>query len=149
MTLHAPVTPIGANGLSRDELKEMLAAVNYERANKGELPVCYVQALNNAAQSHSEDMFNKKKLSHYGSRSSDAYSFSDRYKKEGYTSMSGSENIARGPNTVQVAMYEWIKSSGHYANLINEKSNHFGVGKYGDYWTQNFGEGDESLCVTL
>ena len=46
-------------------------------------------------------------------------------------------------------MYEWINSSGHYANLINAKSNHFGVGKYGDYWTQNFGEGDNSLCVTL
>jgi uncharacterized protein YkwD len=33
----------------------------------------------------------------------------------------------------------WLKSPGHCKNIMNKAFKEVGVGRVGDYWTQNFG----------
>jgi uncharacterized protein YkwD len=48
------------------------------------------------------------------------------------------ENIAWGYRTAVDVTNGWINSSGHRTNMLYSSYSYLGVGRYGDYWTQDF-----------
>ncbi|GLD94116.1 hypothetical protein PINS_up002727 [Pythium insidiosum] len=134
---------------SNDMHAEMLKAVNAERAKANLPPLCYNKKLNQAAQAHSQDQANTKKMSHTGSNGS---SMTDRMKNVGFKWTTAAENVAAGQKSVADVMDSWMKSDGHRANILGQHK-FFGMGHavasydtYGDYWTQNFGSADGESC---
>ncbi|TMW56082.1 hypothetical protein Poli38472_008730 [Pythium oligandrum] len=127
-------------------MKQMLDAVNAERAKAGLKPYCYNSKLNTAAQKHSEDQARNKKMTHDGSDGAD---MAKRASREGYKWQGLGENVAAGQQTVADVMKSWMNSPGHKANIMGG-STHFGMGyaKGGNtpYWTQSFGSGKDEKC---
>lgn len=100
-------------------------------------------ALDTAAQAHSVDMATKNYFSHTGL---DGRSPFKRMTDAGYRYTAAAENIAAGNSTAAATVQQWIKSSGHCANLMSATYIHTGIGygysatsTYKHYWTQNFG----------
>ena len=48
------------------------------------------------------------------------------------------ENIAYGQRTAIEVVQSWYNSAGHRLNMLNKKYTRIGVGKSGQYWTQQF-----------
>ncbi|KAI9290992.1 SCP-like extracellular, partial [Neoconidiobolus thromboides FSU 785] len=114
----------------------MLQKVNQVRAQNGASPLKYNNLLNVAAQQHSDDQARAKKMSHTGS---DGSSPDERVEKAGYKWASVAENVAWNQKTVDQVMDAWVKSPGHFKNLVNKKYTDFGAGVNNYYWTQTFG----------
>ncbi len=100
--------------------------------------------LDTAAQAHSVDMATKNYFSH---TSLDGRSPFDRMSAAGYAFSAAAENIAAGNATAAATVQQWIKSSGHCANLMSATYVDTGIGygyndkaTYKHYWTQNFGK---------
>ncbi len=102
-------------------------------------------ALNRAAQKHTENMIRYNFFSHTGQ---DGSSPTDRVKAEGLNVGAG-ENIAAGYSTAEAAFDGWWNSSGHRSNMENCTYTHVGIGyaakasinanaSYPDYWTNVF-----------
>ena len=89
-----------------------------------------------AATLHSADMYRKKYFSHIEDDGSTA---NTRIEKAGYTWMTYGENIAFGYSTEQAVVEGWLKSPGHCKNIMNKAFKEVGIGRAGDYWTQDFG----------
>ncbi|TMW56084.1 hypothetical protein Poli38472_008732 [Pythium oligandrum] len=140
----APAPQPAASSMQR----EMLDAVNSERAKAGLQPYCLNSKLIAAAQKHSEDQAKNNKLTHDGS---DGVNFADRAKREGYNWQGLAENVAAGQQSVADVMKSLMDSEGHKANILGGHT-HFGMGyaKGGDtpYWTQEFGSGQDEKCDT-
>ena len=99
--------------------------------------------LDSTAQAHSVDMATKNYFSHTGL---DGRSPFQRMTDAGYKWTAAAENIAAGNSTAAATVSQWIKSSGHCANLMSATYIHTGIGygysatsTYKHYWTQNFG----------
>lgn len=100
--------------------------------------------LDTAAQEHSVDMAKNNYFSHTGLDGRDPF---DRMVDAGYSYGYAAENIAAGNATAAATVQQWIKSSGHCANLMSAKFTETGIGygysdkaTYKHYWTQNFGK---------
>ncbi len=122
-------------------IEEVVNIVNNERRRAGLSPLRIHSRLNAAAQAHSNDMARNNFFSHTGSDSS---SFGDRMRRFGYNFSRGGENIAAGQSSPQQVMESWMNSPGHRRNILNGNFSDIGVGftrggRYGTYWTQNFG----------
>lgn len=68
----------------------------------------------------------------------------DRMSAAGYQYRSAAENIAAGYRDAEAVVQGWMNSEGHRKNIMNCGLTEIGVGyatggKYGTYWTQNFG----------
>jgi uncharacterized protein YkwD len=79
-------------------------------------------------------------MSHVGS---DGSTPSQRLTATGYVWGYVAENVAAGQQSTGDVMTAWKESSGHYANMVNERSRDFGaaVAKGSDntlYWVQCF-----------
>ncbi|KAJ0405817.1 hypothetical protein ATCC90586_008471 [Pythium insidiosum] len=122
--------------------KQMLDAVNAERANVGLPQLCYNKKLNAAAQAHSEDQARYKQMTHTGS---DGSSLGQRVTAQNFVWSNVGENVAAGQRDVASVMEGWMNSPGHRANILNKEFKFFGMGYStgGEtpYWTQNFGNG--------
>lgn len=99
-------------------------------------------SLNQAAQSHSNDMAVNNFLSHEGST---GQSFDRRIEAQGYVFSSAGENVAAGKRTVQDTLEQWLSSEGHCRNIMNPSFSQMGLGvaenptsRYKVYWTQVF-----------
>jgi uncharacterized protein YkwD len=62
-----------------------------------------------------------------------------RIKRAGYPWMAFGENIAAGYRTEKEVVKGWIESPGHCKNIMSKLYKEMGVGRYGNYWTQEFG----------
>jgi uncharacterized protein YkwD len=62
----------------------------------------------------------------------------DRAKLEG-TTASG-ENIFRGSAVAAEAIKGWFLSPGHHKNMLGEGHRRQGLGRAGEYWTEEFGD---------
>ncbi|SDI19029.1 Cysteine-rich secretory protein family protein [Actinokineospora alba] len=118
----------------------MLTLVNRERAAAGCPALRWDDRLGVAARAHSVDMAARNYFSH---TSLDGRSSADRMRAQGYPKPGG-ENIGAGYRTPEAAMKGWMNSSGHRANVLDCRYQALGVGvgkggKWGIYWTQNFG----------
>ena len=133
-------SPTPATGADLAMAAEVLRLVNVERKKAGCSAVHGNSALERAARGHSQDMAKNNYFSH---TSLDGRSPWDRIRAQGYAYGSG-ENIAAGQRTAAAVMDAWMHSSGHRANILKCSNKALGVGighggKYGIYWTQDFG----------
>lgn len=99
-------------------------------------PLHWEEKLEQAAQSHADDMSRNRYFSH---SSADGASFSDRISRAGYRWSAVGENIAKGQPTARAVVHAWANSKGHCLNMMNPKFDDMGVGKNGPYWVQDFG----------
>jgi uncharacterized protein YkwD len=124
----------------------VLELVNKERERSGVSPLQLNSQLNQAAQSHSEDMALKDYFSHTGR---DGREFDDRILATGYRFSAAAENVAAGQHTPEDVLQAWMNSSGHRHNILNSSYKDIGIGyyslsndtgtiNYNDYWTQKF-----------
>jgi uncharacterized protein YkwD len=97
-----------------------------------------------SADAHSADMANNNYFSHYAPSGASPF---QRIRAAGYSYRAAGENIAAGRSLAEPAavVNAWLKSAGHCRAIMNGKYRELGVGrvegpgKYGVYWTQNFG----------
>ncbi|MHB1415728.1 MAG: CAP domain-containing protein [Chloroflexota bacterium] len=125
---------------------EIIRLTNIERAKQGLLPVRKNAALTRAALAHNEDMITNNFVSHTGSNGSHSpqRALAAGYAPYGWGQTYVGENIAAGLHTPEAAMQGWLNSPAHKANLLRPEYRELGVGvskggRYGTYWTQNFG----------
>ncbi len=125
-----------ATGLER----EVWRLINAARTERGCAALRYDSRIARAARLHSQDMARNGYFEH---DSLDGRSPWDRMRAQGYDAP-GAENIAAGQRTPQAAVRAWMSSSGHRANILDCDLKATGVGvafggRYGIYWTQDFG----------
>ena len=102
---------------------DMLKQVNYARSKNKLSPIKLDKCLNTQAQRHTEYMARNRSMTHSG--------FSSRIKA--CNRSSGSENVATGQRTVKACMLAWLKSDGHYKNIMGRWTV-CGVGMSNNYW---------------
>lgn len=56
-----------------------------------------------------------------------------------YAWTSYGENVANGYTTEQIVMNAWLGSEDHCKNIMNAGFKDIGVGRDGNYWTEEFG----------
>ncbi|CAI5715414.1 unnamed protein product [Hyaloperonospora brassicae] len=129
----------------------ILAAVNRERTARNLPKLCMNLELQNAAQSHSNDMAVHDYMGHTGS---DGSKMSQRIEAEGYDRIACGENVAAGQASVDEVVQAWMASPTHRANILREKFTMLGCGyafseqsTFGQYWTQNFGTSTSERCL--
>lgn len=105
-------------------------------------PLHLVDALNQSARAHAQDMARHGRLDHQGS---DGSTPAQRLGRTGYQWRVVGENIASGPMTPEEVTAGWLKSSGHCENIMDPAFTDLGVGyaerreKDGTlYWVQVF-----------
>ncbi|MGB3756304.1 MAG: CAP domain-containing protein [Rivularia sp. (in: cyanobacteria)] len=126
---------------STSVVQAVVNLVNQERRKAGLSLLRIHSRLNNSAQAHSNDMARNNFMSHTGS---DGSSMGVRMKRYGYNYRRAGENVAAGQSSPEDVMRSWMKSPGHRKNILNGNFRDIGVGyarggRYGTYWTQNFG----------
>ncbi|MFI5833146.1 CAP domain-containing protein [Micromonospora sp. NPDC051300] len=127
-----------SGGLS-SELQQVVDIVNQERAKAGCKALTLNSKLTLAAQRHSQDQADHKKMSHDGSDGSDV---GQRLDRVGYAWRAYGENVAWNQQSPAAVMDAWMNSEGHRANILNCSFTQIGVGvarSNGPYWTQDFG----------
>ena len=117
---------------SGDAVGEFAKIANDYRESVGCQRLSWDNRLANAAKAHSEDMRQRKYVSHV---SPDGVGFEDRLRSAGYSS--GAENIAAGHGLAKGALEAWIASPAHRANLDNCSYAFHGAGvsSLGGIWT--------------
>ena len=130
-----PVTAAQA-GTAAAETDTVVNLVNQEREEAGCSPVAVDDRLATAAQDHSQDQADMRKMTHTGS---DGSSAGERATRAGYLWSRIGENVASGTTSPQRVMTMWMNSSAHRANILNCAFTHIGVGRVEGYWTQDFG----------
>nr|WP_320119665.1 CAP domain-containing protein [uncultured Marinifilum sp.] len=140
-------------GNSKDDIEDSLNVINDEILNLvnevrisgivcGETYYPPVQKLSRSlkleqlALNHSQDMFDNNFCEHI---SSDGTSFTDRLINISYNFIYAGENIANGYSSEQAVVNAWLSSQAHCANIMNSNFTEMGVGRVGNYWTQDFG----------
>ena len=98
--------------------------------------VIWNDQLAKAGYDHTVDMNTHDYFSHTGL---DGSSPGQRIIAAGYHWTSYGENIAEGYSTEQIVMNAWLGSEGHCKNIMNGGYKDLGVGRDGNYWTQDFG----------
>ena len=130
---------------------EVLRLVNEARSAKRKCgkttykkvkPLVWSDSLGQAAVAHSTDMASGNYFSHYSRNGASPFT---RIKATGYRYSSAGENIAAGYDTPAQVVKAWLKSPGHCKNIMKKSYTQLGVGyaeggKYGTYWTQDFGK---------
>ncbi|KAI0230363.1 hypothetical protein L0F63_000883, partial [Massospora cicadina] len=124
---------------SEFDINDMLQQVNRVRSRAGAKPLQINQKLMQAAQNHSADQAKRRQMSHTGSDGSTVLA---RCQRAGYKGYGLAENVAYNQRTITAVMNAWIKSPGHYRNLVNPSYQDLGAGMVNYYWTQNFGSGE-------
>jgi len=99
-------------------------------------PLTWSNQLEQAALTHSADMFNNHYFSHTAPDGSRA---GDRIEKAGYHWTMYGENIGMGYKNEKEVVDGWLKSPGHCKNIMNKGYKEMGVARVGNYWTQTFG----------
>jgi len=97
--------------------------------------VVWNDQLAKAAYDHSVEMNMHDYFSH---TALDGSSPGQRITAAGYHWSSYGENIANGYPNEQAVMNAWLGSEGHCKNIMNGGYRDMGVGRDGNYWTQDF-----------
>ncbi|HHT48073.1 MAG TPA: hypothetical protein GXZ98_02100 [Firmicutes bacterium] len=131
-----PTTP--SKGLTAMEQK-MVTLVNQERTKAGLQQLKVDNTLVQLARKKSQDMIDKN---YFGHTSPTYGSPFEMMKSAGVSYYTAGENLA-GAGSVESAHASLMASSGHRANILNARYNHFGVGiavggPYGNMFTQLF-----------
>ena len=121
----------------------VLELTNGERQKVGLEPLALSPALSDAAQEYSQVLATTGCFEH---TCGPVPNFADRAGQSGYTGWSAlGENIAAGFPSAEAVVTSWMNSPGHRANILSPTFTEIGVGmvkgggKFGTYWTQEFG----------
>lgn len=131
-----PVT--GTNDIEQVR-QEMLTAINRERTKVGASPLVLDEKLCEVAQVRAQELV--ESFSHSRPDGRDCYS---ALVEMNVSYRSAGENIAAGQTTVDSAMECWMNSSGHRANILDQRYRKIGIGLYrtnsgyGYHWVQTF-----------
>ncbi len=98
--------------------------LNAERARKGASPLTYSAQLTAAAQGHANDMSRNGFFAH---QSSDGSKLGNRVLAQGYNFCWTSENISVGYATLGETFDGWVRSTGHYQNMMAREPTEFGL----------------------
>lgn len=120
------VFSIAAGDTQAEPQPQFAAWVSELRAKHGLGPVQNNRKLQKTAELHAQDMMKRGFFDHRGSNGS---SVGKRAKKMGYRFCKISENIAMGQKSAQAVMNDWIKSSGHFKNMLLRGGVHIGVAR--------------------
>ncbi|OGJ63969.1 hypothetical protein A3C37_02515 [Candidatus Peribacteria bacterium RIFCSPHIGHO2_02_FULL_53_20] len=127
---------------------EIVLAVNKQRQEAGVRPLQRNLKLQASAQAYAEDMKNRNFFSH---ESPEGETPQNRIQRGGYGNVTAQncdcrsftaafgENLARGQQTVEDVMQDWMDSPTHRANILTERFKEIGIGIEGTYWIQHFG----------
>ena len=132
-------------------ITDVVKYTNTERAKAGLPALTTNNLLNQAAQTHSQNMATQDFFSHQGK---DGKWHGDRITATGYDADYSSENIAVGYSTPKQVVTGWMNSSGHRQSILSPELTQIGVGyyflqndpgsvQYQHYWTQNFAHPDD------
>lgn len=118
---------------------EVVNLVNQERTKAGVAPITMASDLNKVAQAKAQDMHDNNYFNH----TSPTYgSITNMLKTFGINAGDAAENIAKGQDTPQEVMTDWMSSSGHKRNILSDYATQMGVGMFsgpnGTYWVQVF-----------
>ncbi|MFL6233314.1 MAG: CAP domain-containing protein [Thermoanaerobaculia bacterium] len=122
----------------------MLAQVNAERKQAGVAPLRPNPRLDQAAQSHAQDMLARHYFAH---ESPEGKTVRERARAAGYDWRAIGENIAEGQLSVEEVMDTWMHSPPHRRNILDRDFKELGVGlalgrSGGEWqveWVQTFG----------
>jgi uncharacterized protein YkwD len=121
----------------------VLDLTNAERQKAGLAPLALSTELANAAQNYSQVLATTGCFEH---TCGPLPNFVDRDAQAGYTDWTSiGENIAAGYPTPEAVVAGWMASPGHRANILSADFTEIGIGmtsgggKFGTYWTQEFG----------
>lgn len=123
----------GGVGQLPAELKKMVNMINKERVSRGHKRLKVDPKLNCAAQRHSNDVGPKKLCQHKGTDGSSPWK-----RAEDCGTRAFGENVACGQRTPRAAVDAWIKSPGHFKNMMSDKFEYIGVGVKNFFWTNIF-----------
>lgn len=143
-------------GCSKDKIEEpqdeginkslLLLLVNEQRA-QGCLcgdkemaptnPLSWNETLEEAAQIHSDDMYDNSHFDHTGT---DESTPPQRLQRVGYKYTTWGENISYNYYTEESTTRAWINSPPHCRNIMNPSFTEMGVARSGNYWTQVFAD---------
>jgi uncharacterized protein YkwD len=120
---------------------QVITLTNQQRVAGGCKALTADTTLASVALAHSQDMAAHDYFEH---DSQDGRSPFDRMTAAGYRFGTAAENIAAGQRTAQEVVTAWMNSAGHRANIMNCALTEIGVGhatggRFGTYWTQDFG----------
>jgi uncharacterized protein YkwD len=133
-----------------EQVQEIVALTNRERAKACVAPVKLNESLSAAAAAHARDMADKRYFDH---RSPKGEGPDQRCRKAGYPDWTG-ENIFMGPASAKEAVEGWMASAGHKKNILNGESQEIGVGvaraaNGTTYWVQVFGAREDILPIVV
>ncbi|MFL6262475.1 MAG: CAP domain-containing protein [Thermoanaerobaculia bacterium] len=122
----------------------MLAQVNAERKQAGVAPLRPNPRLDQAAQSHAQDMLARHYFAH---ESPEGKTVRERARAAGYDWRAIGENIAEGQLSVEEVMDTWMHSPPHRRNILDRDFKELGVGlalgrsggEWQTEWVQTFG----------
>jgi uncharacterized protein YkwD len=123
-------------------VSRVLDLTNAERQKAGLGPLALSTSLNDAAQGYSQVLAGSACFEH---TCGPVPRFEDRVGQAGYNGWNAlGENIAAGYPTPEAVVAGWMSSPGHRANMLSPNFTEMGIGlvtggKYGAYWTQEFG----------
>ena len=123
-------------------VSRVLDLTNIERQKAGLGPLALSTQLNDAAQGYSQVLASGACFEH---TCGPVPRFENRVGQAGYNGWNAlGENIAAGYPTPEAVVAGWMSSPGHRANMLSPNFTEMGIGlvsggKYGAYWTQEFG----------
>lgn len=132
------VTSVSSDSSQLAEYAEQVAVlVNKERSAYGLQPVKVSPKLSEAANIRADEL--KENFSHTRPNGTSCFTAMSELEIQ---YRAAAENIAYGQKNPESVMNAWMNSSGHRANILNEKMEYIGVGVvYRDgvyYWSQFF-----------
>lgn len=124
--------------------ERVLELTNEARAEEGLPPLSVHPALQRSAQAYAEDMAAR---GFFGHEDPDGGTPGDRIREGGYAkptcncswTYGTGENLAKGQDTPEKAVKDWLASPGHRANILSTKFEDIGIGYHDEHWVQHFG----------
>jgi uncharacterized protein YkwD len=145
----------GASAAPADQgelVARVLDLTNAERVRAGLSPLAASAELQDSAQGYSQVLALSSCFEHTCGA---IPNFADRDIQAGYTGWTAlGENISAGYPTPEAAVAGWMASPEHRANILSSNFTEIGIGvssgggKFGTYWTQEFGARDGSAALS-
>lgn len=128
----------------------VLELTNSERARAGLSALSVSPQLSQAAQQYSNVLSTDACFAHTCGPVPDLTQRDAQVGYDGWTAVG--ENIAAGYPTPEAVVAGWMNSQGHRENILSRGYSEIGLGlaaggKYGSYWTQEFGNRPSSVSM--
>ena len=151
--VRAPVPALAeaASENAAAQTERVLELTNAERVRAGLPPLALSPQLTQAAQQYSDVLATDGCFAH---TCGPVPEMTQRDAQAGYTGWTAvGENIAAGYPSPEAVVSGWMASPGHRANILNPDYRELGVGlssggKYGAYWTEEFGARPAAVADT-